>query len=555
MKRLCMLVGGLLLVLVVNADVIIIEEPFKLESFRHQATASIEDDLDNGIDGTDIFKVEGARIYTNLSNLVSGTETQFDNSNSENAVVIGAISPIYKGWKAAIFYGNANYIGSIDNSSTFVDLLNTDTDEPFDVKRTTETITTSNESEDRNCILLNIGKVLGEGSNLALTYKRIGVKTGEDSDETTEYIENDIDNSRITAYQKENENEKMENSIPVNLLALSYTRPYKGLELRGDLYLIMGAMNDEESGFSRFFQDFSPSDAQIDELLDSNLYNSKDNVKENLIGVSLRLGDVNEFGLWELGCNLGMIFGSGDYEYSEYLHEIYRDQIATGIILIDEVENGGTIGSISPSGWNMGLFGKAEWQISPNVRWGVGLIYNNLSGTLKYDLDYSLDNRYTFNNGNGVNDWADSTRTEEGGISLVRTQKLSINNIAIPTGIEISFGKHKDWALRFGALGITSKSSVTSSQEYDENSIQRNTVTTVRGDGSRTETIDDEVVYTDGEATEGSTSRSVYYTYGLGWKPSRDLSLDLIGMFDGEGELLSTDWFKSLKISATIVIR
>ncbi|MEJ2567295.1 MAG: hypothetical protein P8Z50_00210 [candidate division WOR-3 bacterium] len=79
-----------------------------LESFRHQATAVIEDDLDNGIDGTDIFYVDGARIYTNLSNLATGMEQQGNNSNSANTVLLGATSPIYKGWKVTAFYANAN---------------------------------------------------------------------------------------------------------------------------------------------------------------------------------------------------------------------------------------------------------------------------------------------------------------------------------------------------------------------------------------------------------------------------------------------------------------
>jgi hypothetical protein len=73
------------------------------------------------------------------------------------------------------------------------------------------------------------------------------------------------------------------------------------------------------------------------------------------------------------------------------------------------------------------------------------------------------------------------------------------------------------------------------------------------GTGTQVRTFDTSMADPDGEYTSSSTYQDVNYTYGLGWKPSKNLSIDLLGMFDATGvELLSTDWLKSLKLSATI---
>ena len=118
MKKLLVMLCALFLIQGVSAQVWmpIASDLLNLESFRHQATQTIEDDLDNGIDGTDIFAVEGARIYTNLSNLVSGDEEQGDNTASNNTVLIGGTSPIfYKGLKVTAFYGNTRTDSSMEH--------------------------------------------------------------------------------------------------------------------------------------------------------------------------------------------------------------------------------------------------------------------------------------------------------------------------------------------------------------------------------------------------------------------------------------------------------
>ncbi len=574
MKKSILLPLVLLLVVGVNAEVYLpVIAPYQtlsLESFRHIATASIEDDLDNGIDGTDIFNVEGARIYTNLSNLASSTETQADNSNSENTVVIGAVSNIYKGWKAAIFYGNANYHGALTGSATEVELENRDLDSPFDWRSELNSDTSANSINNDNCILVNLGRVMGEETELAFTYKRTVSKEIRDYTISRDYTETDLNVPSVVTDWEENGDGDSESSVPISLYSLSYAKPFKDWKLRGDVYLYMGGTNNNMNQMYRFFQDNSPANlTETDDYLDSNLVDNKNDISGNLAGVSLRLSDENEFGLWEVGGNVGMVFGSGDYRELTRSHSIEQDQIGSYIEVTNSAANDEIVGPISVSGMNMGLNGRIEWQISPNVRWGIGLIANSFSATLEYDLDELRTSRIVYNDGDPTPEPTDYITTGIGGASYVRTVKLNTNSIVIPTGVEVSIGKKKDWFIRLGALANGSKSEMTYSIDVDEASIQPDSVTTVYGSGPNPPPIvDTDVDYTDSEVTNGSTWQNVDFVYGLGWKPSPNLSLDLVGMFDapfggpaiisaasdGSVELLSTGWFKSLRLSATINI-
>jgi hypothetical protein len=561
MKKSIVLLLALLLVIGVNAAVYIpIEADYQtlsLESFRHIATASIEDDLDNGIDGTDIFNVQGARIYTNLSNLVSNEETQADNSNSAQTVVIGGISQIYKGWKAAVFYGNANYHRANAGSETSVDLLNDDADSPFDWRTELNRDTTANTINNDNCILVNLGRVMGEETELAFTYERTVSKNTGDFTASSNYTVRDLDVGVTTQYEESNGNGEGEMSVPMSLYSLSYAKPFKDWKLRGDVYLYMGGNNNNINQIYRSFVDNSPADGSLtNDELDSNLVDNQDDYSGNLAGVSLRLGDVNEFGLWEVGGNFGMVFGSGDYQALERSHGIYRDQVGAYTEITNNATNNEASGPISVSGMNMGLNGRIEWQISPNVRWGIGLIVNSFSATLEYDLDEFETTRNVYNNGDATPlDPADYITTEIVGDSYVQTIKINSNSFIVPAGVEISIGKKKDWFLRLGALANGSKSETTTSIDVDEASIQPDSITTVYGNGSSTTVVDPEVDYTDSEYTNTTTYQGVNFVYGLGWKPSANLSLDLVGMFDlDDTELLTTEWFQSLRLSATINI-
>jgi len=562
MKKLLLLLFALFLVQGISAQVWmpIGTDLLNLESFRHQATQAIEDDLDNGIDGTDIFAVEGARIYTNLSNLVSGGERQGDNMYSDQTVLIGATSPIfYKGLKVTAFYGNTNQANTMEDILDSTYLQDTDIDEEWDYKTSSYNSEYGKEEISGNGILLNIGKTMNRGREIAFTYKRSGYTESAEMEDSAHYIAQTLTPSLVTTVlwdQFGNENGKMQS--PLTTYALSYSSPFRTWDFRGDVFLATGGETYDGNEFYYFWQDQDPDDiATTFETLDTFDFVGKYSANANIIGINAQLGDLDKKTglLWEVGGNYAMITGSGDNNYDELRHRIIQaENISPYIEVRDSLFTENLTSPISISGNAMGLNGRIEWQISENVRFGLGCMLNTFSATFEEDRTYRVEVNSQFNDNDGVTiDSDDYVIVASGGWDGTYTQETNANRIAIPAGIEVNFGKNKDWFLRLGAISTGSTMEMTEASAVDSVHLYERLVT--YGNGTTDRTFDTSMADPDREYTSSSTSHDVYYTYGLGWKPSKNLSLDLLGMFDVSGvELLSTDWLRSLRLSATINI-
>jgi hypothetical protein len=560
MKKLVVLLCAFFLVQGVGAQVWIpITSDFlNLESFRHQATQTIEDDLDNGIDGTDIFAVEGARIYTNLSNLVSGGERQGDNMYSEETVLIGGTSPIfYKDLKVTAFYGNTNQTNSMEDIMDSTYFQDFDVDEEWDYRSITHNNEYLKEQASGNTILLNIGKIMSRGREVAFTYKRSGYTESAEGEDSSHYIAQTLTPSLVTTVLwDEFGNGSGKGQAPVTTYALSYSSPFRTWDFRGDVFLATGGETIEENEFNYRWQNNDPDDiATTFETLDTFDFTGKYSVNANVIGISGELSDLNKKTglLWEFSGNYALITGGGDNNYEENYHYFRQEEwISNQVEVLDTIYTENLTAPISISGNAMGLNGRIEWQISENVRFGLGCMLNTFSMTLEEDRAYREEINSSFNDDdNLVIDADDYTIVATGGWDETYTQKISGNRIAIPAGVEVNFGKNKDWFLRLGAISVGSTMEMTEASAIDSVHLYERVVTD--GTGAVTRTFDTSMTDPDGEYTSSSTYQDVNYTYGLGWKPSKNLSIDLLGMFDLSGvELLSTDWLRSLKLSATI---
>jgi len=558
MKKLLLLVCAFFVAQGLSAQVWVplVSDLVNLESFRHQATQSIEDDLDNGIDGTDIFKVKGARIYTNLSNLVTSTESP---DSSANTVVIGATSPIYKGWKLTAFYANANSNNSFDGNIDETNYEDTDFDEDFDEMYFQHMDSTAKDEESTNSILVNLGKQMGKGTELAFTYKRMNYNNTEEMEDSAYYISRTlVPTVSVDEFWYGSETYLGGRTSPVTTYALSYSKPYRNWTARGDLFFISGGenFNSEETG--SYFEDRDPGDAST-VFTTNDTINIIDNHEytANLVGIGLRISDLNKNTglLWEVGGNYGMAFGSGNADYVDREHLITQDElIPSQIQIFDSLYADSMIAPISVSGNVMGLNGRIEWQIAENVKFGLGFLANSFSLSQEQDRTSKSDIIVYANDDDGIPDMDDYTLTVSGtGREETYTLETKENRIAIPAGIELNFGKNKDWYLRLGAIGVGSKTEFTEKMVTDTVYLSESEI--VYGTGSSSTTLGTTTTDTDYDVSESFTEQDVYYSYGLGWKPSPNLSLDLIGMFDATNvELLSTDWLRSLKLSATINI-
>jgi len=555
MKKLVLLMLALLLVGGVYAQPILFDQSLNLESFRHQATYSIEDDLDNGIDGTDIFAVKGARIFTNLSNLADGEERQGDNSYSDNTLVIGGISPVYQGWKAALIYGDRNSLESYESSSETIDQWDSNLNDTFDLMTYLHNTSSEGGSSLDNCILLNIGKRMGEETEIAFTYKRTESKDLENYLDSTYYRYATTPEDSAYYLYNDFENGDYEYSTPTNIYTLSYSKPFRDWKLRGDVYLLSGGLKMIENELNYYFYDDDPSDSNIiNTTLNSTLGIGLDDIGVSVAGIGLRLSDLNDGLLWEVSGNFGMIFGSGDYEYSNLIHNIDQFMLLGNVATLDDSSLSNTTAPISVSGMNMDIGGRIEWQLSENVRFGLGLMYTNLSVTLEFNYDESSTTIADWDDGDAiVNDVDDYVAITTSGTLYTGIDDISMSSIVIPTGLEVCVGKNKDWFIRFGAISTTGRETYTYTEEVD--SVIRGQTIVAYGDGIADTTFVGSIAQNDNDYSSSYDYQGVDFAYGLGWKPSPNLSLDLIGMFDVDGvELLSTDWLASLRLSATINI-
>ena len=546
-------------------------QALRLESFRHQATFVIRDDLDYAIDGTDLLKIDGARIFTNLSNLSSGNE-QIMGYNSDNTFVIGYVTPEFLGFKSAFFLGNLqdldpaflsldlNGDGSPDISGhgflsgTWNREWDANGDGSIDFIDYRYIQAAGEQNNREKDLLINIARELGGGA-LAFVYKRISSKSTGDSSDSLYFSREDYSTTDLTEFNREDNSGNLNFSSPSNEFRLSLSSPFMNWELRGDAYLNMARIDNSNENRYHYFEDLAPSTQLItDTYLDTTYDNYTDNYARNEAGVELGLENIDPYLSWWITGNFGFLFGSGNYENSAFNFTEDHSMNAGNVDSLYTTDQYSDSAPISVSGMNLGISGRMEWQISKNVRFGLGVNYGGYSSSLEYDHDSTNIARVEYNDGDAdpsdPDDYLDVTQS---GARYTETFKTVTNVLEVPAGIEINIGKKKDWFVRFGALA---RKVITNGENTTKvNSVDREVNTYITGDGDTTVTYQD-IEFSSHKENTYSELQTVDFSYGLGWKPSENLRIDLIGMFDlPNTDVISTNWFRSLKLSATVLFK
>jgi len=125
--------------------------------------------------------------------------------------------------------------------------------------------------------------------------------------------------------------------------------------------------------------------------------------------------------------------------------------------------------------------------------------------------------------------------------------------LRVPTGIEHWFSDAKRFAIRFGS--VFTQTSETRKNRYIPSDIQRICDMTYNSTMDEPEYYyhpDYESHVTDIETVTQKSSRT-QFSYGLGFRPSKNMQIDLMGFFDYPcTELLTTDFFRNLRLSFSI---
>jgi len=541
-----------------------------LESFRHQSTYIIDDALDLAIDGTDIYEVEGGRIFTNLSNLSTGTEKLMGDVR-DNSFVIGCVTPELFGLKGALLWGTRKALYSqileldLDGdgftdfresgfvSGTWIRQWDANADDSLDFTDSRYAEASAENSNLESDILINIAKKIGKGT-AALTYRRMTEKIIYDYYDSKSSRINDFNTGVLQEQSREDSMIAKNHDENTHNFTVSYEMPFKDLKLRSSIYLKNYNVYNMWSERYSYDENLAPEDSATTDRRRIRLGNRDyEEYTPNNKGLCFRLRNTDSEILWEAYGDIGIYDGYGYYGDDSYERLIIDTTTIAGNVskYSEWIQDNDRVYRTSISGYRTGIGGKMEWQLSDNVIFGVGLEYQSDKLTREYDLDYTNSSTTIYDDGDSeIDDMDDYQIINTSGYIYTRTIESRSDLITAPVGLEINIGKNKDWFIRFGARAY--KNNINDKEIKNINEVIRETTTIIYGESDTTVTYQD-IEFSSTESEHYTEVQKNAFAYGLGWKPSENLSIDFLGMFDlADTEVFSSNWFRSLKLSAVV---
>jgi hypothetical protein len=583
------------------STIVNLQEP---QSFRSQALGgTIDDDLDLIYDPIELRFVNGIRLYTNLSNLITSNEYILDNySVNEFLAGISLQNPFSKSlWHAALVqykndrYPVVEYSKTIDN-----DYLDTGTDGLIDTRYETTQERESYNIDKRSAFILNNSYVFGD-----LTFG-LRFATAKESGEATYagamfYNYSTLGSgttgmgmgnlSQVYPYDPSFSNNFNSYLVGLNnfrtmhwdetgeflgTYELSYSsftfsamKPiilsFDTLEVRGDIqYIPIKETYNQDDAYSGHEQVFRQDNAVYENTYqESNNLNYDQEIDGSILSFNLGLKQVfktaaerKNNGFWEL--NAGITTGSGDYLVSvanafngrRYFFDGTDTLLMDYSRQLNEDWLEKASGEISISAY-YGSF-RINLPLGDRVYAGAGisLVSMKTTGDLKY-VD-KFDHHYN----EQIIDTAAANDFVEDGTSQTdedMTMEEYLYNVTIPVGIEYKFTNNKKWSLRFGSIFSYSK--------WTYNWREQNTRSepyyqvTQYADGS------DPIVnnvsgnsYTSISEQQKEATSSTIYVYGLGFQATDNLQIDLLGYLgeDYDEQIIDARFLRHLRLSFTL---
>jgi len=554
-------------------------------SFRSIALGTIiDDDLDLVKDPIELKFIEGSRLYTNLSNLIN-TDEEILANNSNDGLLIGysTKNPFIENLWNAIFIefhktkvpnpiwidsdldGNDDIFGYGFLSDEFTGYYDLNGDDLYDIIR--QISQDRSDHDETNYVEFALNNTYDTGNFV------IGAKlhyNSYSSEENINYNMNDTyyqieeDYNDVTINQFDDSKDHLIDSY-YNFQASILLPDYKGYEVRGDLIFINQDYTSDEQINDNYREDYF--DPEIPDLEDFNIVSeiNKD-IRESpgnafTIGTSIRKTFVKadqrkNDGYWKIGGDI--TFGSYDYLNLDEITQTNTikffdglDTLATDFLVIDTenslIKNDGTDNTTQFS-----LMGKLNYPFNEKVYFGLGFNYNYSILNRETDYEESIENTYEYERLDEEPTASDYITTETYSITADQTYERNNSSFYVPVGIEYKFTNNNKWDLRFGSIfrsywnnrnyvkDIKNASPITTETEY--------------GDGSVDIDIEDNT-YDSSSIQTNSTGSFTDYYYGLGFRPTNNLQIDLLGFLGGSGDeedLLDADFYKQLRLSFTL---
>ena len=554
-------------------------------SFRNIALGKIiDDDLDLVNDPIELKFVEGSRLYTNLSNLVNSNE-EFLANNSSDTFLIGysTKNPFVKNLWNAIFiefqktkiphsvwidsdldgnndisgFGllNAEFTGYHDtNGDGIYDIIRQISQERSDYDEVNQVEFTLNNTYDTGNFIIGAKfHYYSYSSDEDITYD-LNYTYHDIEDNFDYYTENQLDDSS-NHYLNSNFDFQVSMLLP----------DLNGYEVRGD-FKFMNQSFSSDAQINDYYRedDFDP------DILDLEDYSIVEEVNKNIterpgnaftLGTSMRKTFMKATqrkndGYWKIGGDI--TFGSYDYsslqEMTQTFGEKYFDGLGTGGMdyLETDTENALINDDGTQNTTQFALIGKLNYPFNEKVYFGLGFNYNYQILKRETYFEESIENIYDYEILDEESTVADYIITETYSITADRTFEKYTSKFSVPVGIEYKFTNNNKWDLRFGSVFTSFCTTENDAKEIKE-ALPVITETTY-GDGSVDIVIEDNTYDSTSEQTNSRNSMTDYY-YGLGFRPTDNLQIDLLGFLGDpvdEDNLLDADFYKQLRLSFTL---
>ena len=510
------------------------------ESFRYQSTAGLwEDDYDLLFDPARIPQIEGSRVWTSLSNFVTGNEEPFSNGSVPFILVGGTRT-----------FGEYHPGLVIDNRMS-KNPLDTGLDDPFgnSMYGDGERVEIDWYDPDDNGIMDERGIAIETRSAFDVEAERdfyVGVgRYFGDLRVGLGFMRNEYNDKYTSPSSNYTYDSTYENLNPTELVIEKHVT-FGG----DDIYdynnneVILSVWKDNEKmslGATAEFGLVSMKDERIilgDSATYSDPANHSVDYTQAVIVDSLWLPQSG----MEVDLELKSFYDYNDYAQGRFYlgffyHTLAYSDDATDyyqktrdVIYDDFTWNYDTVVvSYSGGGNSMGvrLGTKQLFEISERLKLGFGFFYT-MSNYVDEDTSFADTTRVTvYDDNDGITiDPNDYTTTVRGGGTWLTKTTGAVKAFEFPIGIE--FYLAEPVVFRLGArhtLAFDDYTTVNNLIDYDPR-----ITTTIRGDGTVTEDmIEPPNMATGSSESDTETTPDTDYFYGIGWQVTDNLQIDLMG--------------------------
>ncbi len=536
-----------------------------MESFRSQSTGMLmEDDLDLMLQPLELGHTSGYRLYTNLSNLGSGSEQALGNSTDNSLVLgIGGDIPWIDGLKGSFFVeqknstvsgplsidydqnGVADVFGNGVLEGAYSRYFDTDNDGLYNSREVRSWMLKDSEEREASSVVLNTSYQLG------VTLLGLGLKIYGDEFVSLQHQEALFENYSLTDGFRFSEGESSSSGLGNDLDGFEFLLGAEREMYDGELSALLhiGSNSESENSITSDTEEARTWNPWQNHAISVESYSNEIDLLD--FGLSMRyrrnMDDAiqrRNVSFWDAQLFLGM--SSGDESVIESLGESsfeYEEEMDSFSSLerVDRLSGDRT-------GNHLAFSIRSVRQLDDRSRFAIGLSYSHsfeksdLAGAYSIS-EYDSSSIFATESSDAWQYWSEGTVRQ----SYSEIRELTETMFSIPVGLEYLFSKNKKWRMRLGAIYSEYEREWNSKQAIRESNPYVREEYDSFGNYSVTMS---ENSYPSHSESRIERESSTVFSYGLSYEPSQSIQVDFISFFgDEDNEVWDTSFFRNLRLS------